>query len=819
MRKIFTKVTSVMLSTAIVLSTGFFNIGLNGIAIKAHASIAYDIETEEEKQEKDEKKQTEKNVKEEEQNNYIVTLKDEKSYEKLEISAKENDLLPDTETPVKKELEENQMMVLNLSQDEAKQIEELNGVDSLEEDFSITANEVVEPDEELLEEVIEEKKTVQFHQWNLDAIRLPAYRIATKAGITNSTKASIAVSGSAVKAESKKQKKEKYYTGKGVKIAILDSGISYGENIFPKERVNLIEGTKEGSPLFDDSTGHGISLMGIIAAQREKGCLQGIAPNAKVYSVKVLDRENTAPVSRIISGIYWCIENNIDVLNMSFGMSEYSAALEEAVQDAKEAGIIMVAAVGNHGDSTSTIDYPAAFPEVIAVGATNGENQITEFTSKGEGIDILAPGEKIWTSGFFGGITTVDGTSIATAHVTGAVAQLLEKIPKADSTFIRQLLKASSAKVEETEGLGLLDVKAALEMGEDFTPVEEENIQPQERELTEYDTQGIVTGCWNTALHRNMITGTEENYDPNMPNTTVEIANVLSDSEIDLVAGAAGRVDAQLPTSKYDPTNPYERVTRYGLLHGQHNYVVMLKFLYKAAKKANSSGKKLSDRTQAMEYLNTIDITHTEDVSYGNQDLVDMREMVADIFSNTFGVTMSSELGADTKAKKAWILIGVAAHQLSDTYAHRTLLPKSALKDMNKNHFTDWSTFQKKVNYGVIEFRDIKFYQNSLNTSLYEDNADFCFNRYYASCVAVKNLILAYEKKKNFSVKEIMTEGTEGYMTGQGLKLNNFDNYAWSSGSQDDVMEVSTTAYHANSVNGSVKLNELDYVDYNYFIC
>ena len=93
---------------------------------------------------------------------------------------------------------------------------------------------------------------------------------------------------------------------------------------------------------------------------------------------------------------------------------------------------------------------------------------MTDFTSRGEGIDILAPGEKIWSYGAFAGLQTLDGTSIATAHVTGAAALLLERYPAADTEFIRQLLMASANQETGGSDLGILNIGDALAMADTF---------------------------------------------------------------------------------------------------------------------------------------------------------------------------------------------------------------------------------------------------------------------------------------------------------------------------------------------------------------
>ena len=183
---------------------------------------------------------------------------------------------------------------------------------------------------------------------------------------------------------------------------MLDSGVTAAEDVLVADYVDLT-GSNNENPFFNDGTGHGTSIASLIGASGI-GDMDGIAPGADIYDVKVLDGSNTAPLSKIIEGIYWCIDNDMDIINMSFGTTMYSASLEQAIDAAVEDGIIVVAAAGNNGAEAANIDYPAAFDNVISVGASNGDNAMTDFTSRGEGIDILAPGEKIWSYGAFAGL-------------------------------------------------------------------------------------------------------------------------------------------------------------------------------------------------------------------------------------------------------------------------------------------------------------------------------------------------------------------------------------------------------------------------------
>lgn len=332
---------------------------------------------------------------------YVVVTTDDTAYHYLKKSAKENEVYDQTNN---KKLENNQVMVLELTKKEAIQVEEMKGVESLEKDTRITANEEVAIDQEAVEQAVKTKQAMDLNQWNLEAVNMPDDQLVADTA-----------------------------SGSAVKVAVMDSGITPLSGIEIAGTVdfaNLGEDNVNENPLFDDPSGHGTGIAGMIAAKGKDSVLKGIAKDAQIYSVKVLDTQNQSTISKIVSGIYWCIDHNIDVINMSFGTAKYSETLKKAVEDASAAGIIMVASAGNRGEEAETMDYPAAYPEVLSVGAVNGEKQICGFTSKKEDADIFAPGEKVWTQGVFQGLTAVDGTSIATAHVTGAVMQSVKAVER-----------------------------------------------------------------------------------------------------------------------------------------------------------------------------------------------------------------------------------------------------------------------------------------------------------------------------------------------------------------------------------------------------
>jgi subtilisin len=156
--------------------------------------------------------------------------------------------------------------------------------------------------------------------------------------------------------------------------------------------------------------------------------------------VKAFDHQGGAFVSDIISGIDWCVNNDVDIINMSFGMKTYSKALEAAVLSAYRAGIIVVASSGNEGKQAE-VDYPARLRHVIAVGATTRKGGIAAFSNVGKQIDIYAPGEKVYSTWLRGNYNELSGTSMATSHVTGVIALMLSRKPDLKTLRIKSLLQ------------------------------------------------------------------------------------------------------------------------------------------------------------------------------------------------------------------------------------------------------------------------------------------------------------------------------------------------------------------------------------------
>jgi subtilisin len=237
-------------------------------------------------------------------------------------------------------------------------------------------------------------------------------------------------------------------TGKRVKIGVVDTGIDY---YHPDLRGRISRGINliHRSMLPHDDNGHGTHIAGTIAASNGQNGMLGVSPGALIYPIKAFDHNGTAYVSDIIAGIDWCVRNRMNIINMSFGMRQYSSALHDAVRRAHQAGIVIVASSGNDGKRTM-VDYPARLPQTISVGAITRSNAVAAFSNKGKDIDIYAPGDKIHSTWLSGKYNELSGTSMATSHVSGTIALLLESKPSLTPNELKTILKDSASPVRNT---------------------------------------------------------------------------------------------------------------------------------------------------------------------------------------------------------------------------------------------------------------------------------------------------------------------------------------------------------------------------------
>ncbi|WP_246469364.1 S8 family peptidase [Cohnella nanjingensis] len=253
-------------------------------------------------------------------------------------------------------------------------------------------------------------------------------------------------------------------TGQRVKVGVIDTGVDFQHPDLQhtlERGINLLQRTM----LPQDDNGHGTHIAGSIAAANPVRGMIGVAPRSAIYPVKAFDYNGTAFVSDIILGIEWCVRNRMDVVNMSFGMTTRSKSLLGAVNNAYRSGVLIVASSGNDG-KRGTIDFPARFANTVSVGALNRQGRIAKFTNRSALVDIYAPGDKVESAWLRGRRRIMSGTSMATSHVTGAIALLLADKPGLKPGEVKEILKRSARPLRNVKAprrAGELDVMRMLQ--------------------------------------------------------------------------------------------------------------------------------------------------------------------------------------------------------------------------------------------------------------------------------------------------------------------------------------------------------------------
>lgn len=247
-----------------------------------------------------------------------------------------------------------------------------------------------------------------------------------------------------------------YSTGKGVKVAVVDTGMDYTHPDLArnyKGGYNIVAGNND--PM--DDQGHGTHVSGTIGATLDGKGVAGVAPGVDLYAVKVLDKNGSGQYSWIIAGIEWAVEHHMNVINMSLGGPQGTDALAQVMKKAKDAGVTVVCAAGNDG---AAVNYPAKYPEAIAVSASDSSDKLAYFSSRGPEVAVIAPGVNIYSTRKGGGYTTMSGTSMASPHVAGLAALAIAAGANTPDKVRAALTAAASPLTGVTpagQGAGMVD--------------------------------------------------------------------------------------------------------------------------------------------------------------------------------------------------------------------------------------------------------------------------------------------------------------------------------------------------------------------------
>lgn len=238
------------------------------------------------------------------------------------------------------------------------------------------------------------------------------------------------------------------FTGKGIKIAIIDSGVEMHSDLHIVGGFSAVDYTSS----YSDDQGHGTHVAGIVSARDNGFGVKGVAYESDIYAVKAFDSKGKAFVSDIIEGIDWAIQNNMDIINLSAGTQTSSYAFQTVIDKAYASGLLIVAAAGNDGTSNGlddSVDYPARYDSVIGVSAVDSSLNRAIFSSTGPTIEIAAPGVQILSTYTGNQYAYLSGTSMAAPYVTGVLALLKEAYPHLSNSELRSVL------IEHTNDIGL----------------------------------------------------------------------------------------------------------------------------------------------------------------------------------------------------------------------------------------------------------------------------------------------------------------------------------------------------------------------------
>lgn len=274
--------------------------------------------------------------------------------------------------------------------------------------------------------------------------------------------------------------------GSGVLVGILDTGYEESHPALKGKLASFRDFINGRVEAYDDN-GHGTHCAGTIGgAPHESGMQIGVAPGVRFAAGKIFNRSGFTQISVILAGMQWVVDpdgspgtgDEPRLVSNSWGGPPGRDIFHEAVLGWERLGVLPVFAAGNAGPRPGSVGVPGGYPESFAVGATTVETQVAPFSSRGPSRwkgqelikpDVAAPGHHVTSAFPGGGYRALSGTSMATPHVAGVVALLLQKKPDLDASDLRYVLEETAVQHGPGEknmdwGSGLVDVEAALDV-------------------------------------------------------------------------------------------------------------------------------------------------------------------------------------------------------------------------------------------------------------------------------------------------------------------------------------------------------------------
>lgn len=251
-----------------------------------------------------------------------------------------------------------------------------------------------------------------------------------------------------------------------VTIAIIDTGVDLSHADLAAKIVGGYDFANNDASAQDDN-GHGTHAAGIAAASSNNGTgVAGVSWGARIMPIKALNASGNGTYANVAAGITWAADRGAQVINLSLGGASTSIVLEDAVNYAYGKGVVLVAAAGNTG--ANSVLYPARYPNVIAVTATDGSNARAGFSNYGPEVGLSAPGVSIYST-FIGGYGYKSGTSMSAPFVSG-LAAIVSGIPGyASPALVESVLETTALDLgaagrDDYYGYGLIQMDQALQV-------------------------------------------------------------------------------------------------------------------------------------------------------------------------------------------------------------------------------------------------------------------------------------------------------------------------------------------------------------------
>lgn len=252
-------------------------------------------------------------------------------------------------------------------------------------------------------------------------------------------------------------------TGNDMIIAIVDTGVDFSHPDLAGHLLPGINLVKPGTAP-DDDNGHGTNVAGVIAASGNNDIgTAGLLWNARIMPVKALEADGNGDEDKLGEGIRYAVSHGAKIVVLSLGLNKYSSYMQLVVQEAEDAGVLLVAASGNEGNA---VKYPAAYDSVLAVGGVGADNTPEALSNSGPELDIVAPWV-VFTTSAGGGYDYRDGTSMAAPQAAAAAALAWTVHPNLKPVQLRNLLRQTAQDLgtpgwDSHTGYGMLRVDRAV---------------------------------------------------------------------------------------------------------------------------------------------------------------------------------------------------------------------------------------------------------------------------------------------------------------------------------------------------------------------